>query len=61
MIVANFIKLMVEGNRAVQEVIITTSKGYRTGFRFILSKQQGKQFKDCWMTDAVLPFEIQET
>ena len=57
---ANYLDLKVEGNQAVQEVIITTSKGYRKGFRFLLSIQQGKQFKNCWMTDAVIPFEIKE-
>jgi len=58
---ADFLNLNLVGNKAIQEVIITTSKGYRKGFRFLLSIQQGKQFKDCWMTDAVIPFEIQET
>ena len=57
---ANYLDLKVDGNQAVQEVIITTSKGYRKGFRFLLSIQQGKQFKNCWMTDAVIPFEIKE-
>ncbi len=57
---ATFLNLKVEGNVAIQEVIITTSKGTRKGFRFLLSLQQGKQFKDCWMTDAVIPFEILE-
>jgi len=58
---ANFLNLKVDGNKAVQDVIITTSKGYRKGFRFLLSLQKGKQFKDCWMTDAVIPFAIKET
>ena len=57
---ATFLNLKVEGNVAIQEVIITTSKGTRRGFRFLLSLQQGEQFKDCWMTDAVVPFEILE-
>ena len=57
---ATFLNLKVEGNVAIQEVIITTSKGTRKGFRFLLSLQQGEQFKDCWMTDAVIPFEILE-
>jgi len=57
---ATFLNLKVEGNVAIQEVIITTSKGTRRGFRFLLSLQQGEQFKDCWMTDAVIPFEILE-
>jgi hypothetical protein len=57
---ATFLNLKVEGNVAIQEVIITTSKGTRKGFRFLLSLQQGEQFKNCWMTDAVVPFEILE-
>ena len=57
---ATFLNLKVEGNVAIQEVIITTSKGTRKGFRFLLSLQQGEQFEDCWMTDAVIPFEILE-
>ena len=57
---ATFLNLKVEGNVAIQEVIITTSKGTHKGFRFLLSLQQGEQFKDCWMTDAVIPFEILE-
>ena len=57
---ATFLNLKVDGNVAIQEVIITTSKGNRKGFRFLLSLQQGEQFKDCWMTDAVIPFEIME-
>ena len=57
---ATFLNLKVEGNVAIQEVIITTSKGTRKGFRFLISLQQGEQFKDCWMTDAVVPFEILE-
>ena len=57
---ATFLNLKVEGNMAIQEVIINTSKGTRKGFRFLLSLQQGEQFKDCWMTDAVIPFEILE-
>ena len=58
---ANFLNLKVDGNKAVQDVIITTAKGYRKGFRFLLSLQKGNQFKDCWMTDAVIPFVIKET
>ena len=57
---ATFLNLKVEGNVAIQEVIITTSKGTRKGFRFLLSLQQGEKFKNCWMTDAVVPFEILE-
>ena len=55
-----FLNLKVEGNVAIQEVIITTSTGTRKGFRFLLSLQQGETYKECWMTDAVIPFEIME-
>ena len=57
---ATFLNLKVEGNVAIQEVIITTSIGTRKGFRFLLSLQQGENYKECWMTDAVIPFEIME-
>ena len=57
---ATFLNLKVEGNVAIQEVIITTSIGTRKGFRFLLSLQQGEKYKECWMTDAVIPFEIME-
>jgi len=57
---ATFLNLKVEGNVAMQEVIITTSTEVLKGFRFLLSLQQGEEFKDCWMTDAVVPFEIME-
>jgi len=57
---ATFLNLKVEGNVAIQEVIITTSIGKRKGFRFLLSLQQGEKYKECWMTDTVIPFEIME-
>ena len=57
---ATFLKLKVEGDLAIQEVIITTTIGTRKGFRFLLSLQKGEKDKDCWMTDAVIPFEIME-
>jgi hypothetical protein len=57
---ATFLNLKVEGNLAIQEVIITTTIGTRKGFRFLLSLQKGEKYKDCWMTDAVIPFEIME-
>ena len=57
---ATFLNLKVEGNVAIQEVIITTSIGTRKGFRFLLSLQQGEKYKECWMTDTVIPFEIME-
>jgi len=37
-----------------------SNHGIEITYRFLLSLQQGEQFKDCWMTDAVIPFEILE-
>ena len=42
----------------VQEVIIETAEGTLKGFRFLLSLQKEDEFKNCWMTDAVIPFDI---
>ncbi len=55
---ANFLDLKVEGDRAIQEVIIETAEGTLKGFRFLLSLQKEDEFKNCWMTDAVIPFDI---
>ena len=37
-----------------------SNHGIEITYRFLLSLQQGEQFKDCWMRDAVIPFEILE-
>ena len=57
---ATFLDLKTDGSQAIQEVIIKTPKGILKGFRFFLSVQQGKTFKNCWMTDAVIPFDVLE-
>ena len=57
---ATFLDLKAEGNRAIQEVIIKSSKGVLRGFRFFLSLQDRGKFKNCWMTDAVIPFDVLE-
>ena len=55
-----FLKLTVEENFAVQEVVITTSNGERIGYRFRLSIQKGPLYPGCWMTDSVTPFKVLE-
>ena len=57
---ATFLELTIEENFAVQDVIITTSKGKRIGYRFRLSIQEGPLYPDCWMTDSVIPFNVVE-
>ena len=57
---ATFLELTVEDDFAVQEVVITTSKGERIGFRFRLSIQKGPVYPGCWMTDSVVPFKVME-
>ena len=57
---ATFLELTVEEDFAVQEVVITTSKGERIGFRFRLSIQKGPLYPGCWMTDSVVPFKVME-
>ena len=56
----NFMKTIIEDDKAIQDVILTTSNGKKIGYRFKLSLQKSEQFKNCWMTDAVSPFEVPE-
>ena len=57
---ATFLELTVEEDFAVQDVIITTSKGELIGYRFRLSIQKGTLYPGCWMTDSVVPFKVME-
>ena len=56
----NFLDLTIKENIAIHDVIITTTTGRRIGYRFRLSLQKSTKYLDCWMTDAVMPFEILE-
>ena len=56
----NFMDTIIEEDKAIQDVILTTSNGKRIGYRFKLSLQKSEQHKNCWMTDAVSPFEVPE-
>ena len=49
--------LSVEGDTAYQAVIVTASDGQRAGYLWVMSRQRDGEYKDCWMTDAVLSTE----
>ena len=57
---ASYGKLKLEGNQASQTVILKTGDGSRVGYLFQLSRQTEAPFKDCWMTDSVMRFEVRE-
>ena len=57
---ARYGKLEREGNHASQTVILKTRDGSRVGYLFQLSRQTEAPFKDCWMTDSVMRFEVRE-
>ncbi len=51
-------QIEIEENKAVQPVILVTPNGERVGYLFSLSKQLSGRYASCWMTDAVIRFEI---
>ncbi len=55
---AKFQMLVVEGNSARIDVILTSKEGVYLGYRFFLSRQHGNEYEGSWMTDAVIPFDI---
>ena len=55
---ATYGDLIIEGDRARQSVILTTADDQRVGYMFFLSKQKGGPFDQCWMTDSVLRFKV---
>lgn len=57
---ARYGELQISGNEAMQSVILTAADGERVGYIFILSKQKGGPCDECWMTDSVLRFAVQE-
>jgi hypothetical protein len=48
----------VMGSYAEQRVIVTTVDGRRAGYLFSLSRQGEGGYRDCWMTDSVVPFPV---
>jgi Domain of unknown function (DUF4864) len=51
----------IEGNEAKIAVMVVTGTGRRVTYLFLLSKQGDGEFRDCWMTDAVMRLPEQET
>ena len=57
---AEYGALRVRGNKATQPVMLTAADGQQIGYMFLLSRQDGGQFVDCWMTDGVVRFAAPE-
>ena len=57
---ARYGKLKRVGNHASQTVILKSSDDGRVGYLFQLSRQTEAPYKDCWMTDSVMRFEVRE-
>ena len=57
---ARYGKLKREGNRASLTVILKTRDGGRVGYLFQLSRQAQAPYRDCWMTDSVIRYEVRE-
>jgi hypothetical protein len=55
---ARFGDLVVENAQAFLPVYLTASDGKLFGYIFVLSRQEGGAYDQCWMTDAVLQFEV---
>jgi hypothetical protein len=52
---ARYEPLALSGNVAHQLVIITDPAGEEIAYHWTLVRQEEGKFKDCWMTDAVIP------
>ena len=58
---ASYENLKVEGDTARIDVILLSRDGRYVGYRFVLSRQHGNRYEGCWMTDAVIRFEVPST
>jgi hypothetical protein len=54
---ARYGPMAISGNEARQIVIITDMEGEEIAYYWGLSRQSEGEFKDCWMTNAVIPAE----
>ncbi len=52
---ARYSPVLVSGNEAHQVVIIIDRNGEEFAYHWLLSRQNQGEFKDCWMTNAVIP------
>lgn len=57
---ARYGKIKVTANQASVPVVIVSQDAERHGYIFTLKRQVGGQFDKCWMTDSVLPFNVEE-
>lgn len=57
---ARYGKLKREGDHASQAVILKSRDDGRVGYLFRLSRQTEAPYKDCWMTDSVMRFEVRD-
>jgi hypothetical protein len=54
-------RIAVEGDRAAQRVTLTHDDGRRAVYVFVLSRQDGGLYDDCWMTDGVTRRPLPDT
>ena len=50
--------LVVKGDKARQPVLIVTEDNGLEGYMFLLSRQREGPFKDAWMTESVIPWNV---
>ena len=55
---AKYENLMIEGEIAQLDVILTSKDGEYLGYRFTLSRQHDNRYEGSWMTDAVIRFDV---
>jgi hypothetical protein len=53
----DFGSIRIVDDKAFQPITVIDADGQRAGFLWILSRQDSGEFKDCWMTDAVISTE----
>ena len=54
---ARYSPVAISGDKAYQRVIITDSANQEIAYHWILARQREGEFKDCWMTEAVITAE----
>ena len=56
---AQYSDTQIQGDQAIQMVLLTAADGTKTAYVFQLSRQADGAFKGCWMTDSVFPLRPQ--
>lgn len=57
---AQFSDVQQEDDLARMGVILTTKDGDRVGYLFQLTLQDRAPYENCWMTDAVVPIDVED-